>query len=228
MYKKKVILLIMMALIMTGCTKIDSNIDNIVSATMTREIKNVNTVSTGYKLYIPIGVMQLVDNEYNQKLKIRDTHVYLYVDTVSYYYKNNLNFKSDGSFNHYYRELNLNGKTGYIGINKLDDGSFFVLIVYNYSKIEFYANEEDLPIITSSSLIILNSIKYNDNLIKMELDNNTGDNREVKYELDKPKDSESTFSQYLQEVDDVEETETVLPDSEQFERGAIKWDCLIK
>lgn len=214
MYKKKVILLIMMALIMTGCTKIDSNIDNIVSATMTREIKNVNTVSTGYKLYIPIGVMQLVDNEYNQKLKIRDTHVYLYVDTVSYYYKNNLNFKSDGSFNHYYRELNLNGKTGYIGINKLDDGSFFVLIVYNYSKVEFYANEEDLPIITSSSLIILNSIKYNDNLIKMELDNNTGDNREVKYELDKPKDSESTFSQYLQEVDDVEETETVLPDSE--------------
>lgn len=214
MYKKKVILLIIMALILTGCTKLDNNIDNIVSATMTKEIERVNTVSTGYKLYIPIGVMQLVDNQYNQKLKIRDTHVYLYVDTVSYYYKNNLNFKSDSKFNYYYKELNLNGKTGYIGINKLDDGSFFVLIVYNYSKIEFYASEEDLPIITSSSLMILNSIKYNDNLIKMELDNNTGDNREVKYELDKPKDSESTFSQYLQEVDEGEETEVDLPDSE--------------
>lgn len=214
MYKKKVILLIIVALMLTGCTKLDNNIDNIVSATMTKEIERVNTVSTGYKLYIPIGVMQLVDNQYNQKLKIRDTHVYLYVDTVSYYYKNNLNFKSDSKFNYYYEELNLNGKTGYIGINKLDDGSFFVLIVYNYSKIEFYTNEENLPIITSSSLMILNSIKYNDNLIKMELDNNTGDNREVKYELDKPKDSESTFSQYLQEVDDVEDTEVDLPDSE--------------
>jgi len=214
MYKKKVILLIIVALMLTGCTKLDNNIDNIVSATMTKEIERVNTVSTGYKLYIPIGVMQLVDNQYNQKLKIRDTHVYLYVDTVSYYYKNNLNFKSDSKFNYYYKELNLNGKTGYIGINKLDDGSFFVLIVYNYSKIEFYASEEDLPIITSSSLMILNSIKYNDNLIKMELDNNTGDNREVKYELDKPKDSESTFSQYLQEVDEGEETEVDLPDSE--------------
>ena len=214
MYKKKVILLIIMALILTGCTKLDNNIDNIVSATMTKEIERVNTVSTGYKLYIPIGVMQLVDNQYNQKLKIRDTHVYLYVDTVSYYYKNILNFKSDSKFNYYYKELNLNGKTGYIGINKLDDGSFFVLMVYNYSKIEFYTNEENLPIITSSSLMILNSIKYNDNLIKMELDNNTGDNREVKYELDKPKDSESTFSQYLQEVDDVEDTEVDLPDSE--------------
>ena len=133
MYKKKVILLIMMALIMTGCTKIDSNIDNIVSATMTREIKNVNTVSTGYKLYIPIGVMQLVDNQYNQKLKIRDTHVYLYVDTVSYYYKNNLNFKSDSKFNYYYKELNFNDKTGYIGINKLDDGSFAVEVSENHS-----------------------------------------------------------------------------------------------
>lgn len=214
MYKKKVILLIIVALMLTGCTKLDNNIDNIVSATMTKEIERVNTVSTGYKLYIPIGVMQLVDNQYNQKLKIRDTHVYLYVDTVSYYYKNNLNFKSDSNFNYYYKELNFNGKTGYIGINKLDDGSFFVLIVYNYSKIEFYASEEDLPIITSSSLMILNSIKYNDNLIKLELDNDTGDNREVKYELDKPKDSESTFSQYLQEVDDVEDTEVDLPDSE--------------
>ena len=52
------------------------------------------------------------------------------------------------------------------------------------------------------------------NLIKLELDNNTGDNREVKYELDKPKDSDSTFSQYLQEVEDEEDTDVVLPDSE--------------
>ena len=214
MYKKKIIFLIMIALILTGCTKLDNNIDNIVSATMTKEIEKVNTVSTGYKLYIPIGVMQLVDNQYNQKLKIRDTHVYLYVDTVSYYYNNNLNFKSDNKFNYYYREINLNGKTGYIGINKLDDGSFFVLIVYNYSKIEFYTNEDDLSIVISSSLMMLNSIKYNDNLIKLELDNNAGDNREVKYELDKPKGSESTFSQYLQEVDDTEDTGVVLPDSE--------------
>jgi hypothetical protein len=164
-----------------------------------KEINRVNTVSTGYELFIPIGVRQLVDNEYNQKLKIRDTHVYLYVDTVSYYYRNRLNFKNNEDYNYYYKEINLNDKTGYISINKLDDGSFFTLIVYNYSKIEFYSNETDLPIITSYSLMILNSIKYNDNLIKMSLENTTNDNREVKYELDKPKDSESTFSQYLQE-----------------------------
>lgn len=213
MYKKKVILLVIIALIMTGCTKIDDNIDNIVSATMSGEVKNVNTVSTGYKLYVPIGVIQLVDDDYNQKFKIKDSHVYLYVDTTSYYYKYSLNYKSDGNYNYYYKEISLNGKEGYIGINKLDDGSFFAEIVYNYAKIEFYSNEQDLSVVISNSLIILNSIEYNDNLIKLELENNTT-NREVKYELDKPKDSESTFSQYLQEYVEEDEEEVVLPDGE--------------
>jgi starvation-inducible outer membrane lipoprotein len=90
MYRKKVILLVIIALILTGCTRISNNLDDVVGATMVKEIKNVNTVSTGYQLYIPMGVIQLVDNEYNQKFRIHDTHVYLYVDVVSYFYKNNL------------------------------------------------------------------------------------------------------------------------------------------
>ena len=214
MYKKRVIFLVIITLIMTGCTKLDSNVDNIVDSTMVKNVDKVNTVSTGYELYIPMGVRQLVDNEYNQRLKIKDTDVYLYVDTVSYYYKNKLNYKSDGSYNYYYREVNFNEKDGYIGISKLDDGSFFVEIVYNYAKIEFYTSEEKLPIILSNCLTMVNSIKYNDNLIKISLDNNANDNREVKYELDKPKDSESTFSQYLQEYIEDEDTEVVLPDTE--------------
>jgi len=214
MYKKRLLLVLVFALVLTGCTKIDSNIDTIVNATMSKEIKNVNTVSTGYELYIPMGVIQLVDNQYNQKFKIRDTHVYLYVDTISYYYKNSLNYKSNDNYNHYYKEINLNGKTGYIGVNKLDDGSYFVSIVYNYSKIEFYASEEDLPMIMANSLIILNSVRYNDNLIKMELDESNKTGTELKYEIDKPADSESTFSQFLQEYVDDEKEEVILPDGE--------------
>ena len=214
MYMKKVLILAFLFLILTGCTKIDSDIDKIVNATMSNEIENVNTVSTGYELYIPIGVTQLVDSEYNQKFKIRDTYVYLYVDTISYFYKNNLNYKSDDAYSYYYKEINLNNKTGYIGVNKLEEDSYFVEIVYNYSKIEFYSGDEDLPVLMANSLIILNSIKYNDNLIKLELDTTTNDGREITYELDKPSDSESTFSQYLQEYVEPEEPEVVLPDGE--------------
>ena len=108
----------------------------------------------------------------------------------------------------------MNGKTGYVGINKIDDGSFFVEIIYNYSKIEFYSNEENMPFIISNSLMILNSIDYNDNLIRLELGKVTNDDREVKYELDKPKDSESTFSQFLQEFVEEEEADINLPDVE--------------
>ncbi len=214
MYRKRFVLLIIIALVLTGCTRIDNNVDNIVNATMSKDINKVNTVSTSYKLYIPMGVIQLVDNEYNQKFKIKDTHVYLYVDMISYYYKNNLNYKFTGDYNYYYKEIVLNDKTGYIGVNKLNDDSFFVEIVYNYSKMEFYTSYEDMPVVIANSLIIINSIKYNDNLIKIQLDDTSGDGREVTYELDKPDDSESTFSQFLQEFVDEEKTEVVLPDVE--------------
>ena len=63
-------------------------------------------------------------------------------------------------------------------------------------------------------LFSLRLFLYITNLIKNELDDTTSDGREVKYELDKPVDSESTFSQYLQEYVEPEETEIVLPDGE--------------
>ena len=216
MNKKGLILLVITILLLTGCTEIDDNMDHVLSAVMSSEVNKVNTVSTGYQLYLPMGVTQLDDNEYNQKLKIRDTHVYLYVDVVSYYYKNNLNYVKDEDYNYFYKEILLGGKSGYIGINKQEDDSYFVKIVYNYSKIEFYANREDLSFITANSLIVLNSIKYNDNLIKMELSDDYGTFGEIEYELDKPEGSKSTFSQFLQEYVDEEskEEELVLPDGE--------------
>jgi len=215
MNKKLFIFLVITILLLTGCTRIDNNIDNILSSIMSEEVNKVNTVSTGYQLYIPMGVMQLDDNEYNQKLKIRDTHVYLYVDVVSYYYKNNLNYVKDDEYNYFYKEILNNKKSGYIGINKLEDDNYFVKIIYNYSKIEFYAEYSDLSYITANSLIILNSIKFNDSLIKLELSTDYSAFGEIEYELDKPEGSKSTFSQFLQEyVSDEDEEEMELPDGE--------------
>ena len=51
-------------------------------------------------------------------------------------------------------------------------------------------------------------------MIGLQLDNTTSEGRELKYELDKPEDSVSTFSQVLQEYVEPEETDVVLPDSE--------------
>lgn len=209
MWKKILILVFLILIILTGCTKIDgNNIDNIVDSAISNK-KKANTVSTKYELYIPIGVIQTKDNEYNQVFKIKDEYIYLYVDTTSYYHKNVLNYPTKLDYNYYYREIAQNGKSGYIGINKMESDTYFCKIVYNYSKIEFYTNLEDMPVIIANSLILQDSIKYNDKLIKKDFEDSIKNGREIKYELKKPKDSKSTFSKYLQEY--VAEEEVKLP-----------------
>ena len=212
MYRKKFMFFVVFVLLLTGCTKITNNLDDVVNAILVDSKIKTNTVSTGYELYIPTGVNQVIDREYNQKFKIKDRYVYLYVDTISYHYKNTLNYKSNNDYNYYYKELSFNNKTGYIGINKVDDDLYFCEIIYNYSKVEFYSNLDHLPVILANALIMQKSIKYNDNLISMELESNVSDGRELKYELDSPKDSESTFSDYLQEYVPDDDTEVTLPE----------------
>ena len=213
MYKRNIVLFLAILLLLTGCVKVTDNLDEVVNAIMTKDSDYVNTVSTGYELCLPTGVKQVVDNEYNQQFKIGNRYIYLYVDTISYYYKNGLNYKSYDNYNYYYRELLLNSKTGYIGIDKREDDLYFALIVYNYSKIEFYASKDELPFILANALIILRSIKYNDNLIDLEFGSGTSDGKEIKYELDGPKDNQSTFSDVLQAYPEDEEVQkTELPD----------------
>lgn len=212
MHKKSFVFLVIFALLLSGCTKITNNLDEVVNAVMTGSKLNANTVSTGYEIYIPTGVKQVIDSDYNQKFKIKNRYIYLYVDTVSYYYKNSLNYKNNNDYSYYYKELNLNGKTGYIGVNKIDDDLYFCEVVYNYSKVEFYADSNDLSYVLANALIMQKSIKYNDSLISVDLESNISDGRELKYELDSPKDSESTFSDYLQEYVPQEEPEVTLPE----------------
>ena len=205
MYRKKLIfLLFVVLLITTGCTQLTNDIDQVINATMASDKVSANTVSTGYELYMPIGVKQVVDNEYNQKFKINNRYVYLYVDTISYYYKNTLNYKAVNNYNYYYKELNFNNKTGYVGINKVEDDLYFCEVVYN--------DFDDLSTMLANVLIIQKSIKYNDNLISTKLNGETNEGREVKYQLDSPKDSKSTFSDFLQEYVPEKTEEVELPD----------------
>lgn len=216
MDRKFIVGMLVGLLMLTGCSvkRITNELDTVVDEIMISDGNYVNTVSMGYELYIPTGVSQIKDNEYNQKFKIRNRYVYLYVDTVSYYYKNMLNYKNDMDYNYYYKEISLGSKSGYVGVNKTTSGDYFCELIYNYAKIEFYSDYDDLPVIMANSLIILNSIKFNDNLIEMKLEDNVGNGKELKYELDKPEDTESTFSKYLQEyvATDVDVSSEELPE----------------
>jgi len=209
------LILVIFLLMLTGCTKLDNNIERIVDIVLNEE-QRVNTVSTNYKLYVPSSIIQLEDNDYNQKFKFKDRYIYLYVDTISYYYKNNTNYQNTKNFNYFYRNLNLQNKSGYIGVDQVSEDLFYVKIIYNYAKIEFYSNQENLSLMVANSLLMINSIKYNDNLITASLGDDNIAGKDIKYELDTPEGTESSFNDALQQyvIEEEEQEEVVLPDEE--------------
>lgn len=214
---KKKFLLIMVLLLCASCTRVnDKNYDDIVM-NVTRNNSNIyNTTSLGYKYYLPLGVSKVYDKDYNQKFKVNDTYMYLYVDIVSYYYKNNLNL-SDSDINncYYYSPIKSDdNKTGYVKITKEDDNKYFIKIVYNYAKIESYVNDYEISDILSYSMIILDSISYNDKLVKNILLEEYYSSSSKEYKIKKPENTESKFSEYLSEY--VADEESKIPDLPEY------------
>ena len=142
--------------------------------------------------------------------------MYLYVDVISYYYKNNLNLDDkDSSDCSYYYKINNNNKNGYVKITK-DKDKYFMKVVYNYAKIETYVEEYELADILSYSMIILNSINYNDNLIEKILQDDYYSSSFKEYKIKKPEDAESKFSEYLSEY--VGEEDSIIPDLPEYQK----------
>ncbi len=215
--KKKIILLLTLILCV-GCTRID-NIEDysiIIDKIINNNYNNQNTTSLGYTYYLPLGVSKVYDKDYNQKLKTEDTFMYLYVDAVSYYYQNDLNLEEKNKIdNYYYKEIDKDGKKGYVVITKEDnDNVYFIKVVYNYAKIESYVPKTKIENTLANSMIILKSINYNDNLIKKILEEEHGLGVDKEYKIDKPTNATSKFSEYLSEY--VEEKENTIPDLPEY------------
>ena len=118
----------------------------------------------GYSLYLPKGVKIVDKNDYNLKIKDSKNYYYLYVDTIAYYYKTKNSFVENNS--HFYaRKFDYNGKIGYVDIVNKDD-YYFVVIMYNYTKIETYVKKEDFSSALMNMSSILSSVKYNDSVIE--------------------------------------------------------------
>ena len=206
----------MVLLLCASCTRVnDKNYDDIVM-NVTKNNSNIyNTTALGYKYYLPLGISKVYDKDYNQKFKINNTYMYLYVDIVSYYYKNNLNLDDNDSNNSYfYTRINSSdNKTGYVKITK-DDDKYFIKVVYNYAKIEAYVHEWEISDILSYAMIILDSINYNDKLVESIILEELYSSSFKEYKIKKPEDAESKFSEYLSEY--VGEEEAKIPDLPEY------------
>ena len=191
--KKKGIILCLLAIIMTGCTvvRIDtSSIDNMVNVVLSKNNTLYNRVGIGYKYYIPRGVTYIDSSASNDKLYCNGVYYYLYLDEIAYYYKNSLNFIEDPS-KYYSRKLD----KGYLEITK-KEGLYLIEFVYNYAKIEALVPEEDINTTVLNSSYILSTIKYNNNIVKLSLEDNFLKQKEEKYEEFTSKKETNNFLRY--------------------------------
>jgi hypothetical protein len=207
---KKKILLVLFLMLLTGCVRTDINngdYKELVSQVINNKTNGTNEVANGYRFYVPKGVRLIENDSNNQIFMSMGTKIYMYVDITSYYYKNSLNYK-DIEDGYYSSKVSSGDKTGFIKITKTDDDKFYVEIVYNYAKVEVYTNQYNLNDIITLSSILLNNISYNDNIIENLLDDNHNSGSDITYNIDKPEDASSDFTQYLNEYITEEEADT--------------------
>ena len=203
---KKILIVLLLTLVVTGCTvvRIDtSNIDNIVSVVLSKNNTLYNRVGKGYKYYVPRGVSYIDTNELNDKLYSNGNYYYLYIDAISYYYNKKSDYQVDSKA-YYSRSLNINGKDGYLEINKYKD-KYLIEFMYNYAKIESLVTKEDLNDAVLNASYILSTIKFNNNVIKLMLNDEFFINKEEKYDIFTSKKESTNFLKIYEE--DEEEVE---------------------
>ena len=196
--KKKGIILSLLVVLLTGCTvvRIDTtSIDNMVDVVLSKNNTLYNRVGIGYKYYIPRGVTYIESSGTNDKLYSNGTYYYLYLDEIAYYYKNSIKFKKDSS-KYYSRKLD----KGYLEITK-QDNLYLIEFVYNYAKIEALVPKEDINMTVLNSSYILSTIKYNNNIVKLSLEDNFLKSKEDKYEEFTSKKETSSFLSYEEKKD---------------------------
>lgn len=187
-------------LFLTGCTvvRINTNsIDNIVNVVLSKDNTLYNRIGKGYKYYIPRGVSYIDTSELNDKLYSNGIYYYLYIDAVSYFYKTEIDYEEKEDI--YYSKKIEGDKSGYLEIEKKDD-RYAITFFYNYAKIEALVKEKDIKQVVLNASYILSTVKFNDNVIELMLNEDYFTNKEETYDIFKKQEEETdTFVQYVEE-----------------------------
>lgn len=197
---KKIAILLCILFLTAGCTvvRIDTkSIDNIVNVILSKDNTLYNRVGKGYKYYIPRGVSYIDTSELNDKLYSNGIYYYLYIDAVSYFYKTEINYEEDPDA--FYSKKIEGEKEGYLQIKKVGN-QYSIIFVYNYAKIEAMVNKKDIEGVVLNASYILSTVKFNDNIIELMLNEEYFTNKEETYDIfkkDENSDSD-TFVQYVE------------------------------
>lgn len=195
---KKIISLALLLLLFCGCSvnKIqEESFDSIIDTVLYKDSNLFNVSFEGYKFYLPRGATVKEKKEYNLEIRDKKNTYFMYIDTIAYYYKTKFEHKEDKSL---FYSKNLDN--GYIDISKVKN-KYFVEIMYNYSKIEAYVNEEDLGYSFLNICSMLSSISFNDSAISYRLSTHESDMSTEEFSIFKSRKDDDNFLKYVEEFD---------------------------
>ena len=198
--KKKIFLLIISILTLTGCTNLTNmSIDEVVDVMLKNDTNLSNNVFDGYKYYIPKGLRLLEKDEYNASFKDEYNNTYyFYIDLVSFYNKEEAEYKVNNKA-YFSKELDYNNKKGYLEITKIEDTDrYFIEYMYNYGKIEAFVKENEIKSAIINMSSVLKSLEFNRTVLESLIGNNVLDYKEDTYDVMKPKGSTATKDTYLE------------------------------
>ena len=194
------VLLLVVILFITGCEVVNyDSVNTIIDTVLYKDSNLTNANFEGYSFYLPQGTKVADKQDYNLKIKDNDNYYYLYVDTIAYHYKTKNELDIDKS--HFYTsELNNRDLFGYVDISEYDD-YYFVVIMYNYAKIESFVSKDDFNIVFANMCSILSSVEFNDKVIDTYIDSDKSISQEEEFNIFSSKNEDDNFLKYEQEYD---------------------------
>lgn len=203
---KKIVLLLLVGLSLSGCTAVRINtkdIDNTINVILSKNNTLYNRVGKGYKYYVPRGVSYIDTVEFNDKLYSNGNYYYLYIDAISYFYQKAMNYEiNDNAY--YSREFNINDKKGYLKIEEQNDNKYLINFYYNYARMQTLVKKDEIEDVVLDATYILSTIKFNPEVIKLMLDDEFFTNKEEKYDIF---ESEAEDNNFLEYADDNSENQ---------------------
>jgi hypothetical protein len=212
MNRKVKLLSLFACIFLVGCTPVqDMSLEEVIKIGTERTVEVYNKYRKGYKYNLPKGLEVYDNSEYNEVLMSSEYVYYLYVDAVSYYSKIIENYEVTEK-PYVSMQINYQDKYGYLEINQLKNGKYFIEIMYNYAKIEVIVNKRDINEVVSNSLSILASVKFNDDVLKNLLDEETSQFKEFQFDIFET--NTVTESEYLQAVEEEQVQEDEIHDTD--------------
>jgi hypothetical protein len=189
---KKIILLTILLISLTGCVNINStSIENLVSTIKQSKLSLTNEYRNGFTYYLPVNMNVLSSDKANEVLTDGNYNYYLYADMISFYNKTSFDYKENKIS---YKSLNLKDDkaSGYLEINQKND-KYLIEIMYNYAKIEVMVDKDKINEAISNSLIVISSIKFNEDIIENMLGKNVLSFSEEEFNIFETNSSTSNF-----------------------------------